>query len=209
MCLGKAISKLCASKFAKNLAADERGNLGMAFALLIPVVMFGLGLAIDYSRATKLQDQLQVAADKAALAATTAIGNGSTSQVAMAAAEAQWRANADQIVGAHATPHFAINNTGSSATTSVKFSGSVDATFSQLLGYQTLPVSGGSSTLATVKQIPPVRYSGTGSAWGDPHLVGADGYDAAFACPKPYWYNLLSDGGIQVNVECVHLEGGE
>ena len=51
--------------------ADRRGNVAMMYALILPVLMFGTGFAIDYTHAMQVQTKLDAAADAAVLAALT------------------------------------------------------------------------------------------------------------------------------------------
>ena len=51
--------------------ADRRGNVAMMYALMLPVLMFGTGFAIDYTHAMQVQTKLDAAADAAVLAALT------------------------------------------------------------------------------------------------------------------------------------------
>ena len=51
--------------------ADRRGNVAMMYALMLPVLMFGAGFAIDYTHAMQVQTKLDAAADAAVLAALT------------------------------------------------------------------------------------------------------------------------------------------
>ena len=51
--------------------ADRRGNVAMMYALMLPVLMFGAGFAVDYTHAKQVQTKLDAAADAAVLAALT------------------------------------------------------------------------------------------------------------------------------------------
>ena len=51
--------------------ANRRGNVAMMYALILPVLMFGTGFAIDYTHAKQVQTKLDAAADAAVLAALT------------------------------------------------------------------------------------------------------------------------------------------
>ena len=51
--------------------ANRRGNVAMMYALMLPVLMFGAGFAIDYTHAMQVQTELDAAADAAVLAALT------------------------------------------------------------------------------------------------------------------------------------------
>ena len=50
---------------------DRRGNVAMMYALAMPVLMFGVGLAIDFTHAAQVRTELNAAADAAVLAALT------------------------------------------------------------------------------------------------------------------------------------------
>lgn len=47
-------------------------------------------------------------------------------------------------------------------------------------------------------------YSGNVEVWGDPHVKMTDGTDYFVSCDHPLggWYNLFSDAGLQINVQC-------
>lgn len=60
-----------AGTFARKLREDSRGNVLMIVGLSLIPLMFLAGMAIDYSRAMRLQTKLNAAADAAALAAVT------------------------------------------------------------------------------------------------------------------------------------------
>jgi Flp pilus assembly protein TadG len=51
--------------------ADRRGNIAMMYALMLPVLLFGVGMAIDYTHAMQVKTKLDAAADAAALAGLT------------------------------------------------------------------------------------------------------------------------------------------
>jgi Flp pilus assembly protein TadG len=55
----------------RNFLNDRRGNIAMMYALVIPVLMVGIGLAVDFTRAAQVRTQLNAAADAAVLAALT------------------------------------------------------------------------------------------------------------------------------------------
>jgi len=191
-----------------KFASNDRGNFTMAFAMIMPLVVATVGIAADFGRASFIRTEMKLAADQAAMAATVAVGNGSTTNAAIQLATAQWYANTAGITGATIKPTFSVASSGGKASASVAFSGSVATTFARIMGVQSLSVSGVTGTQGNVTTVPPIRYSGTGTMWGDPHLDGADGYHARFTCPNPYWYNMLSDGGIEANVYCYHMTTG-
>ncbi len=76
---------ICAS--AGALRRDRRGNVLMIVGLSIIPLTFSAGMAIDYSRAMRLQTKLNAAADAAALAAVTRPMMNQSSSVACSTAK--------------------------------------------------------------------------------------------------------------------------
>lgn len=69
-----ALSGFAASKLAarvRTLVPERRGNVMMIMAFALIPLTFSTGMAIDYSRAARLQTKLNAVADAASLAATT------------------------------------------------------------------------------------------------------------------------------------------
>jgi len=192
------------SSVTQTFADDDSGNIAMIGAFLIPVVLAALGIATDYGRASYVRQQMKLAADQSALAATVSIGNGGTETAAIEIANAQWAVNTVALASMGVRPSVSVGKSGGQATARVSFQTSLPTTFSRIMGVQSLEISGVTSTEAKVTSITPTKFSGNGSMWGDPHLVGADGNDARFACPSPSWFNMLSDGGVEVNISCFH-----
>ena len=67
-----------------RLTTDRGGNFAMVTALLIPVLVGSAGVALDFSNMVSQQRQLQDASDAAALAAATALMDGSITTSAQA-----------------------------------------------------------------------------------------------------------------------------
>ncbi len=63
----------------RNLLKSRDGNFAITTAFVIPVLLMGIGIAIDVSSMTRKRDQLQNAVDSAALAATSAMVNDNMS----------------------------------------------------------------------------------------------------------------------------------
>ena len=55
----------------RKFLGDRRGNVAMMFALAMPVLMFGVGVAVDFTHAAQVRTELNAAADAAVLAALT------------------------------------------------------------------------------------------------------------------------------------------
>src|ERR1051326_9427738 len=60
----------------RNWQRDESGNLIITAAILLPVVVGGVGAAITYSNANASRTSLQSALDAAVLSGAIALGNG-------------------------------------------------------------------------------------------------------------------------------------
>jgi len=67
-----------------RLRRDRGGNFGIMTAILLPVLIGTAGLAIDYSNAILSKRTLQEATDAGALAAATALANGTATNAAAA-----------------------------------------------------------------------------------------------------------------------------
>ena len=186
-----------------QLTADDRGGVAITFALLVPLMVGAVGMAVDYGRARQLQARLLLAADAAAIHATKMVGDGASISDATAAAQVNWTANMTGASGTISTPAISITNSSGTVTSKVAFSGSINTGFANILGLSKIPVSGESIATASQSSAASKTFSGTGDAFGDPHFEGADGSSVLFNCPRPSWYNMLSDGGIQLNIACI------
>jgi Flp pilus assembly protein TadG len=115
---------------------DERGNVAMIFAL-VSVVFFGAaGAAIDYSRASAAQADLQRAADSAAMLAAKSYGAGSVSSMSNDKALAYIKGTFDLsgIENLSASIQFLTDKAV------VTVSGTVRTTLAGLLGLNEVPV---------------------------------------------------------------------
>ena len=76
---------------------SRSGNVSMMFALALPVLIFGVAFAVDFTNATIVKTKLNAAADAAALAALTPAMMQESTGVAQAAAQAMFTAQASTI----------------------------------------------------------------------------------------------------------------
>lgn len=96
------------TKNLANWSRDERGNVAMAFAMmLVPMTMF-VGGAVDFGVAMREQTKLQVAADAAALAG--AAGTDVPEQTRQSNANKTFAANFDSTVISNIAPTVSINS---------------------------------------------------------------------------------------------------
>lgn len=182
------------------------GNVAIIFALCLTMFMSLLALSVDVSNTIALKRRLSEAADATALAATSAAGSGQSVAQATSEAMAVWSKNVTGADGTVAAPSISVVSNGGLATTTVNYSGSYPTSFASVFGMTSIAVAGTSK--AQVAQTVQGSYAGSGSVWGDPHVDGADGSVNNFNCPNNLWYNLLSDSGIEINVQCYKISNG-
>ncbi|MGO4197255.1 pilus assembly protein TadG-related protein [Rhizobium sp. YAF28] len=142
-----------------RLRRDRGGNFGIMTAILLPVLIGAAGLAIDYSNAILSKRELQEATDAGALAAATALANGTAANSAAAEALAKDFVSGQMAnyVGTDAVDDIkaatSINIDTSTTATSKSFKVTVNSSyalattpFMGVLGYKTMNVGTTSST---------------------------------------------------------------
>src|SRR5271169_1915180 len=147
---------------------DQRGNLAVIFAIATVPLIASVGVAIDYSEATRIKAKLQSAADAAAvasisrnssgwLAASLMTGNG---EVAAAETDATniFNGNINSAVNNLFTLNpggttAVVTKTGPNLTVTVNFSANVPVTFMKVfgpMGLQQLTVTGSSKASSSL-----------------------------------------------------------
>jgi Flp pilus assembly protein TadG len=135
----------------KGFLADRRGNVAMMYALVLPVLIFGAGFAIDYTHAMQVQTDLDAAADAAVLAALTPQMMQQSDATAQTAAQNMFNAEASVIpslIVGKTNVTVTITNPGNSAlnrTVVVTYTAANSNIFSGILGYSALQVAGTST----------------------------------------------------------------
>ena len=148
-----------------RLLHDQRGNVMVMLAMAMIPLTFAIGFGIDYSRAQKVQTQLNAFADAAALGAVDPAMLCQSSDTARAAALGMFNA---QVTGntdlAGVSPTVTINPANSAAgcagtlrTVTVGYSATVRNVFSSILGAPTLTVTGSASSDAS--QPPSINFT--------------------------------------------------
>ena len=148
-----------------RLLHDQRGNVMVMLAMAMIPLTFAIGFGIDYSRAQKVQTQLNAFADAAALGAVDPAMLCQSSDTARAAALGMFNA---QVAGntdlAGVSPTVTINPANSAAgcagtlrTVTVGYSARVRNVFSSILGAPTLTVTGSASSDAS--QPPSINFT--------------------------------------------------
>jgi len=136
--------------------ANRRGNVAMMYALMLPVLMFGAGFAIDYTHAMQVQTELDAAADAAVLAALTPSMMQQSDAAAQTAATNLFNAQANAISSLIATDTVLTvtvtnpNNNSLKRTVTVSYVAANQNIFASVLGYSALQVKGSSTANASI-----------------------------------------------------------
>jgi Flp pilus assembly protein TadG len=140
---------------------DKRGNVAIIFTIAAIPLISAIGCAVDYSLATRMKAKLQSAADAASiaalsqkspgfLAASVMTGNGNVTAGATDASNV-FDANMNGITGyTIVNKNFTVTKTGIKLAATVTYTATVPVTFLKVIGYQTLTVTGVSSSAATL-----------------------------------------------------------
>ena len=140
---------------------ESSGNIAVIFAIALVPIISALGCAIDYSMATRMRAKLQSAADAASVASISKTSPGYIAAAAMSGDGSVTAGvnDANSVFDGDMTPVTGYTNlsristvtkTGIKLTSSVQFSARVPVTFLQLIGYQSLTVTGSSSSSASL-----------------------------------------------------------
>jgi Flp pilus assembly protein TadG len=139
----------------KSFLADKCGNVAMMYALMLPVLIFGAGFAIDYTHAMQVQTKLDAAADAAVLAALTPAMMLQSNATAQTAAQNMFNAEASTIaslIPSKTVPTVTVcvpACTGLVRNVTVSYTAANTNIFAGILGYSALQVQGTSSATAS------------------------------------------------------------
>jgi Flp pilus assembly protein TadG/uncharacterized protein YegL len=149
-----------------RLTTDRGGNFAMVTALLIPVLVGSAGVALDFSNMVSQQRQLQDASDSAALAAATALMDGSITTSAQAETLAKEFVAGQMANSMSAADTAALKNsttvavTITTTSTSKSFKVKVNATynmsltpFMRMLGRNTAAIASNSQTTSGTSEV--------------------------------------------------------
>jgi Flp pilus assembly protein TadG len=129
----------------RSFSRDRSGNVIMLFALaIVPMAGFA-GALIDYSRAANVRLQLNAAADAAALAAVSQNAMLKSLADAKADAEKIFDTDATEYKGTVQTRSVTLENIGLGRSVKVTYTASVPVNFMNLVGIQTVAVTGNAS----------------------------------------------------------------
>jgi Flp pilus assembly protein TadG len=158
------------AKLISQFRGNRRANVAINFALALIPILISIGCAVDYSLAVRMRSKMQAAADAAS------VGSISQSSPGYAAAEAmssngsvaagvtdaknifmgnlcgpQQSGGCTNVTGySNLTVTPTVTKSSSALTSVVSFSASVPVVFLKVIGFQTLTISGTSSSSAAM-----------------------------------------------------------
>ncbi|QFI77231.1 TadE/TadG family type IV pilus assembly protein [Bradyrhizobium betae] len=130
---------------------DRKANVAIIFALMMVPTIFLLGMALDYTLALRKREQLNAAADAAAIAAVRpAMLTQTDSTVVQATATAVFAAKAN-LAGLKTTPTPTVNvvDSGLQRTITVSYAAESINNFPGVLGKQTWQIAGSATARAS------------------------------------------------------------
>jgi Flp pilus assembly protein TadG len=143
----------------RRFGRDRRGSTLLLFGLLSPILIFAIGLSIDYSLAAQRKTRLDAAADAAALLAVTPAMMQKSTSATITAAKNAFAGQVSLMYGVNYSPsNLAVTITTSSGTRNVQVSYQASSvnSFGGILG-QTNWALGGTST-ASATQAPNIDF---------------------------------------------------
>lgn len=197
-------------------ATDRKANVAIIFALTMVPIIFLLGMTLDYTLALRKREQLNAAADAAAIAAVRpAMLAQSDTAVVKATAEAVFAAKANLPgLSSVPTPTVTITNSGLSRTITVSYTAQSVNNFPGVLGKQTWQVAG--SATAKASSAPNMNFyllmddspsMGIGATTTDisnlitytasKYQSASSSQNCGFACHET---NIAHDGGTKDNL---------
>lgn len=132
---------------------NKRANVAITFALAMIPVVYLTGMALDFTSAMRKQMQLDAAADAAAIAAVTPTMMAQSDANAIAAAQAMFNSKAQAISGLNLSQNnlaVAVKDAGLVRNVTVTWSASSQNSFPNILNQNAWPISGTSTSSATV-----------------------------------------------------------
>ncbi|MBR0706169.1 TadE/TadG family type IV pilus assembly protein [Bradyrhizobium liaoningense] len=134
-----------------RFARDRKANVAIIFALMMVPTIFLLGMALDYTLALRKREQLNAAADAAAIAAVRpAMLTQTDSAVVKATAQAVFAAKANLPgLSSVPTPTVTVTDSGLARTITVSYTAQSVNNFPGVLGRQTWQIGGSSTAKAS------------------------------------------------------------
>ncbi|MYV85692.1 pilus assembly protein [Bradyrhizobium japonicum] len=208
--------KVMLRRVVLRFARDRKANIAVIFALTMVPIIFLLGMTLDYTQAVRKREQLDAAADAAAIAAVRpAMLTQSDKTVVQATAAAVFAAKANLPgLSSVPTPTVTVTDSGLARTITVSYTAKSVNNFPSVLGKQTWDVAG--SATAKASSAPNMNFyllmddspsMGIGATAGDisnlikytapAYQSAAASQNCGFACHQT---DIAHDGGTKDNL---------
>jgi Flp pilus assembly protein TadG len=152
-----------ATALISRFRRDTKANVAIMFGIAILPILGAVGVATDYSMATRMKAKLQSAADAAAIASISQNSAGYNAAMLMTsdgavpagvtAANNIFNGNLRTIIGyqdLNASVTSTVTKTGATLSSTVQFTADVPVTFMKVMGWQIMTVRGTSAATATL-----------------------------------------------------------
>lgn len=140
-----------------RLVHARRGNVAIIVSLVIAVLVFLAGMGVDYTLATRRQDQINGFADAAALAAVTPNMMSQPASAAQAAAQAMFLSQLATVPNVNYSANnvaITATDTGTGTTVNrvitVSYTASSNNAFAAVLGMPSIPIGGSASAKSSL-----------------------------------------------------------
>jgi Flp pilus assembly protein TadG len=140
----------------RKFLGDRRGNVALMYALAMPVLMFGVGVAVDFTHAAQVRTELNAAADAAVLAALTPGMMQQPNLTAQTAAQNMFNgqiATITSLAPGDTTVAITITNPNNNPlvrNVTVAYTAQNENIFASILGVPTLALAGSSTGSASM-----------------------------------------------------------
>jgi Flp pilus assembly protein TadG len=193
------------AKLFSRFGSNSKGNVAVIFAIACIPILTAIGCAIDYSLAVRMKSKMQAAADGASVgaisqsspgyaAAEAMSGNGlvaagvtDATNIFMSNLCGPQPSGCTNVTGySNLTVTPTITKTGSTLTSVVNFTAQVPVTFLKVIGYQTLGISGTSSSSAAMSTyLDFYLMLDVSGSMGLPSTPGVNGEEGRLALVNP------------------------
>ena len=139
-----------------RVSQSIRGNVTVMFSLILPTLIFAIGMGVDYSRAVSVRARLNAAADAAVLAALTPAMLQQTASAAQSAASSMFNSQVrgiGSLTPDNTTVSVSVTNPGGNALVrQVKLTYSAQSAniFAGILGVASISLTGASVAKASI-----------------------------------------------------------
>ncbi|MBL8844911.1 MAG: VWA domain-containing protein [Hyphomicrobium zavarzinii] len=159
----------------RSFKGDEQGSVAVIFSMMLVVLVFAAGIAVDYGRTLHARSTLISAADAAALAAGRALGEGTrTDGELKALAETYFKENIGDGMTFGDVTDFAVSIDRQSGKVRVDASANIPMTLTRVAGFDTIEVPATAETISSQRDIELALVLDVTGSMGSPSSKIAD-----------------------------------